>query len=482
MFTDFCWRIADTKSFRHSVGGKHNPSGNPLQPTNIIYTPGRVPPELHGNDISVDKAHAFILGRNILKALTNIDTKVMESLNTTAKMTQRVEDIDSPIFKNPSGQEYLKLLKDLWSSDPRNRISVSEAAERLEFIDQLTKQPESQQFLFIQNYWKFKEPFAKLQSYYTRKEHQEFIALQKIAMAQSEEEPSDVIKKCENKLLDHILDQLSQFNKEEIDDFIKKQRANFDASDDMALRASIIEKCADRLDFTKKCNAIFHRIQGNDRKFPEKIEQVLKDLYASDDSKATDSSLQKLHEIELEIEAEEKSFLDIIEKMKDLGFGDPDPKMEEYILNLEKQYYETTDKAKYIAQCQKTLIQMQNDPIESGIHQELARYLSKGTAARNTYVEKTATIIAAMKNIDVLHRGKIFSDDSNPEYLAAQKALAANRRQIMSGLAPVEIKEGKVVELSAAEAFRNLKTKYKSYMEQHREADPNVTDENTFRP
>lgn len=161
-------KIADRKSIRITPNGISDPFANPLRQANsYLFTDGRMPPELFKKNISVDKAHAYILGRNLLKALTGISTDEIEDIKSRNDLSTYLNNPTNKALLNTlAGREYHILLRSLWSSEPRERISVSEAAQHLKMLEQLSKieSLDDQQEL-IKNFYKhrFEEIHEKLQ-------------------------------------------------------------------------------------------------------------------------------------------------------------------------------------------------------------------------------------------------------------------------------------------------------------------------------
>lgn len=130
-------RVSDRKSFKSSPGGIYERRSQVLDRGAIIRTDGYTPPEYNtSNSISVDKAHAYILGCNLLKSLTGY------GLNTFVNYQESwVELSHFSAFQGEIGLEYLKLIKSLLNPDPMQRISVHEAESRLKFIERLIAVP-----------------------------------------------------------------------------------------------------------------------------------------------------------------------------------------------------------------------------------------------------------------------------------------------------------------------------------------------------
>ena len=134
-------RIADTKSFElaHELSnGGHRSSQGWLTISHldrIYHTVGTKPPEYTvGAFISIDKAHSYMLGKNIYHYLS------------ANKLPSNKDDFnfDLPIFQHEQGQLLMNLIKNMIQRDPRDRMTV------LDVLSHLTRMNPKNQLLIEQ--------------------------------------------------------------------------------------------------------------------------------------------------------------------------------------------------------------------------------------------------------------------------------------------------------------------------------------------
>lgn len=117
---------------------------------NFYQSPGFIPAECvstHNNSqqsIDIDKAHAFILGKNIYQLI-----KPFEALYKTERRIHKIEIIDGhqlnfsdPFFNTPLGKDLQKLVVHLVTPSQTNRLSTEYAYDILQLI-KIKNSPES---------------------------------------------------------------------------------------------------------------------------------------------------------------------------------------------------------------------------------------------------------------------------------------------------------------------------------------------------
>lgn len=152
--------MRDIKSLK-PLDGQNRYQGNP---SDLIVTPGYIPPEFEENrcrldsntTINLEAIHACLLGRNMFVSLTGIEPPCYRYLNELAPLypndeekIERMENslrdnrIDAPFsairpvpdcFKTEIGKKLWALMKDLTNEEPKKRISLDEAEQKLEQI------------------------------------------------------------------------------------------------------------------------------------------------------------------------------------------------------------------------------------------------------------------------------------------------------------------------------------------------------------
>ena len=128
--------IADTKSFMPAPDDQfdENLSMNDgymllfattryLNPPEIDMSADEVPP------FSIDKAYAFMLGKNIYQAMTSCTIDYLDGKNNAEQMS-----FEDPIFQSEEGMALKQMIKNAVQEDPEQRPSVSDMLRTLKFF------------------------------------------------------------------------------------------------------------------------------------------------------------------------------------------------------------------------------------------------------------------------------------------------------------------------------------------------------------
>lgn len=111
-------RLADTKSFVFTEGGVYLKTIPGNEHVCIVRTPGFMPTEIDSSSFKAENLHASLLGRNIYSYLTGYWPDSI--------------DLNVPIFKSEIGKEYKRLIKQLIQDPPDSRMSLNDAAKKLQ--------------------------------------------------------------------------------------------------------------------------------------------------------------------------------------------------------------------------------------------------------------------------------------------------------------------------------------------------------------
>lgn len=119
--------IADTKSFVFTDSkGQYSRSAPGNEYSKFLTTSGFSAPEFGTGSFDADNAHAYLLGKNLYYfAAGKVDMG-----HDGSKF-----DFNKQLFKQPEGPVYKALIEDLVKPNPKDRISVSEALNRLFMIN-----------------------------------------------------------------------------------------------------------------------------------------------------------------------------------------------------------------------------------------------------------------------------------------------------------------------------------------------------------
>ncbi len=103
----------------------------------ILGTHHLINPEFKNDQpFSVDKMNSYLLGKNIYLSIMNCSTKQLDNKHSFTDI-----DFNHEIFNTPAGNAYKNLIKNLVQPDPKNRISISEAQDQLQFIQNHINDP-----------------------------------------------------------------------------------------------------------------------------------------------------------------------------------------------------------------------------------------------------------------------------------------------------------------------------------------------------
>lgn len=138
--------IADTKSFVDTSNGIFDPE-KVNESQYYLYTPGFEPPELRTDPYTstVDGHHAYLMGLSLYTYLSDIDLEtVTSSVNRqTGSVDPSFFTFSHPIFSSPRGAEYKTLIQGLLEHDPEKRLSLTDAKQQLQVIQQGIKAEQS---------------------------------------------------------------------------------------------------------------------------------------------------------------------------------------------------------------------------------------------------------------------------------------------------------------------------------------------------
>jgi serine/threonine protein kinase len=121
-------RIVDAKSFLYIKEGIFNKSVSKKNFYSLKCTRGLIPKEFSLESFNADKAHSYLLGKNLYQYATGTCSRKHEG---------KLFNFNYSFFKTAQGAQYQKLIEDLVRPEPENRISVSTALERLKTMNQL---------------------------------------------------------------------------------------------------------------------------------------------------------------------------------------------------------------------------------------------------------------------------------------------------------------------------------------------------------
>ncbi len=128
-------RLADTKAFVFTQDGKMTAEIQERQGFGCISTPYMNPKELNffinekTTEISADKLHSFMLGKNIYHYLSNAKASSREGFGT--KNNGRSFDYTNPIFTTDLGRSLKHLIEELVRPDAATRITMDMALDSL---------------------------------------------------------------------------------------------------------------------------------------------------------------------------------------------------------------------------------------------------------------------------------------------------------------------------------------------------------------
>ncbi|KTD56363.1 serine/threonine protein kinase [Legionella santicrucis] len=138
-------KISDTKSFfpYKKDGSIDSDTINKTTGGSFVTTQCLNPPEFKtrlelGAPISAEKMHAFMLGKNLYQYLTQCTLDELHGINDAFQF-----NFHYPIFQSHEGKKLMALIQDLVKYDPKNRISLYDAANRLDNLMQEKKQGEN---------------------------------------------------------------------------------------------------------------------------------------------------------------------------------------------------------------------------------------------------------------------------------------------------------------------------------------------------
>ena len=137
-----CIQIADTKGFIPAKDGQYNEQNddNIWFCLDLLHSSYISPLEFTQEScvFSVDKAHVYMLGKNIYQALTGCN---FEYLYTMKEATE--QDFNHPIFQTQEGSTFKALIEPMIREKPEYRPSLTEILEKLYTLKQqnLSRQP-----------------------------------------------------------------------------------------------------------------------------------------------------------------------------------------------------------------------------------------------------------------------------------------------------------------------------------------------------
>lgn len=125
-------RISDAKTFVPT-----NERGEITPDTRCWHTDTVSPPELlqkpRPDNISVDKMHAYMLGKNLYRYLTEDHIGLLLD-GARIKTDASKLDFSMPIFQTPVGQQYQALIEETVKDDPAVRLTVAEFEARIDAV------------------------------------------------------------------------------------------------------------------------------------------------------------------------------------------------------------------------------------------------------------------------------------------------------------------------------------------------------------
>lgn len=123
-------QIADTKAFIPTdEDGFYDSNNKKNEWFSLVKTDSMLWPECRDDSFSADKAHAFMLGKNIYQYLTQVNFKELKDKNSKSF------DFDIDVFtKTDEGEELKQLIIKLTDPDANSRLSISAALNELNTI------------------------------------------------------------------------------------------------------------------------------------------------------------------------------------------------------------------------------------------------------------------------------------------------------------------------------------------------------------
>lgn len=140
--------IADTKSLAFSTNGRviYGLEGGNKEILDsrydLIKTPGFTPPEFQADQggYRADAAHAYLLGKNLYYYLNGANMIVDGKLKfegAIVDITEKTHTINKELFTGIPGEMYKTLIQSLTKEEPGRRLSLEQAAVRLEAIEHI---------------------------------------------------------------------------------------------------------------------------------------------------------------------------------------------------------------------------------------------------------------------------------------------------------------------------------------------------------
>ncbi|MCH9756168.1 MAG: hypothetical protein K0U37_03110 [Gammaproteobacteria bacterium] len=153
-------RVADGKSFMFTNASRE------IRATEIdscVRSPYLSAPEQWQDtvNISADKMHAYILGRNLYFYLTRGDDDLLYNGNIP-KMDASELDFSFPIFQTPAGAQYKALIEDTHKARPANRLSVAAFHTRIEAIHASYEQEKAEAQSVIETSQEYREKMSQV--------------------------------------------------------------------------------------------------------------------------------------------------------------------------------------------------------------------------------------------------------------------------------------------------------------------------------
>jgi hypothetical protein len=115
--------LADTKSFAFTKNGVYSSSVKGNEYVGILSTQGFQPKEYYEDKMDADKAHAFLLGKNLYCFMTGDDPY------------EEIFYYSSNAFKGEKGRAIKALIQNLVKDEPFQRMSIAKARQELFFIE-----------------------------------------------------------------------------------------------------------------------------------------------------------------------------------------------------------------------------------------------------------------------------------------------------------------------------------------------------------
>ncbi|GGI78095.1 protein kinase domain-containing protein [Legionella impletisoli] len=413
-------KIADSKSFVYlNTDGNYDANNPQNRWGDLLRTRYMMPPEFKQAKFSADKAHSFMLGKNLYQYMTKCDYQYLNDKNHW-----RDFDFKDPIFQTEQGKELKSLIERMINPNASMRISVAEATKRLEEIKMMPLKKEC--------YSQVQAVTTMLNEQYAlfpmshRQELNDFIRLKSLAIhtAKNDSELKQIKTEVQKKL-------------SEIKELVHAKQTTL--SRVVALKPFTKDPAIQRL-----------------------IESTRQKIIAQTDKSAllaiSDDLSQKLAMME-----SKKSCEDILSDIKKYQFGDNDIEMEKFISENRKRILTANTNEELLA-IKESLTKAQcgfKNPEIDYVRDAINSFRNGANAFTVGMKRKAELIESAMAKVPLAERGNI-SLGKTEATKNVQLAMASHRHMFRS-------REPSLDEKKAADTFVKFKNKFQQAKESVKE-------------